>query len=74
MTAYLDHAADTPVHPAASRASVEHTCVPNNAHLAMAGCSGEDLLYLLDIAGVTASSGSACHTGVSRTVSTARAN
>lgn len=40
--------------------------LPGNAHLTVDGCAGEDLLYLLDAAGVSASTGSACRAGVAR--------
>jgi cysteine desulfurase len=38
--------------------------LPGNAHLTFAGCEGDSLLYLLDSAGVEASTGSACQAGV----------
>ncbi|WP_029290164.1 cysteine desulfurase family protein [Cellulomonas sp. HZM] len=40
--------------------------LPANAHLTFAGCEGDSLLYLLDSAGVEASTGSACQAGVPR--------
>jgi len=40
--------------------------LPGNAHLTFAGCEGDSLLYLLDAAGVEASTGSACQAGVPR--------
>jgi len=38
--------------------------LPANAHLTFAGCQGDSLLFLLDSAGVEASTGSACQAGV----------
>lgn len=38
--------------------------LPGNAHFTFAGCEGDSLLYLLDSAGVEASTGSACQAGV----------
>lgn len=38
--------------------------LPGNAHLTFDGCEGDSLLYLLDSAGVEASTGSACQAGV----------
>lgn len=40
--------------------------LPANAHLTFTGCEGDSLLYLLDAAGVEASTGSACQAGVPR--------
>lgn len=38
--------------------------LPSNAHLLFPGAVGESLLFLLDVAGVAASTGSACQAGV----------
>jgi cysteine desulfurase len=38
--------------------------LPGNAHFTFEGCEGDSLLYLLDSAGVEASTGSACQAGV----------
>ncbi|MEO7130682.1 MAG: cysteine desulfurase family protein [Dermatophilaceae bacterium] len=38
--------------------------LPGNAHLLVPGCDGDSLLYLLDAAGVSCSTGSACQAGV----------
>ena len=40
--------------------------LPNNAHFTFAGCTGDSLLFLLDMAGVSISTGSACTAGVPR--------
>jgi cysteine desulfurase len=37
--------------------------LPNNVHVAVAGCDGEALLYALDARGLEASTGSACQSG-----------
>jgi len=38
--------------------------LPGNAHFTFAGCEGDSLLYLLDAAGFSVSTGSACQAGV----------
>ena len=38
--------------------------LPGNAHILFPGASGESLLFLLDMAGVSVSTGSACQAGV----------
>lgn len=38
--------------------------LPNNAHVLFPGAVGESLLFLLDVAGVASSTGSACQAGV----------
>src|SRR5690606_30703159 len=38
--------------------------LPNNAHVLFPDAVGESLLFLLDVAGVAASTGSACQAGV----------
>jgi cysteine desulfurase len=40
--------------------------LPNNLHVTVPGADGEDLLFLLDAAGVSVSTGSACLAGVAR--------
>ena len=40
--------------------------LPANAHFTFPGCEGDSLLYLLDSAGIEASTGSACQAGVPR--------
>jgi cysteine desulfurase len=40
--------------------------LPGNAHLSFPGCEGDDLLMLLDAAGVECSTGSACTAGVAQ--------
>lgn len=39
--------------------------LPDNVHFTFPGCSGDSLLFLLDVAGVSVSTGSACTAGVS---------
>ena len=38
--------------------------LPGNAHLTFPGCEGDSLIYLLDSAGISCSTGSACQAGV----------
>lgn len=38
--------------------------LPGNAHVTFAGCEGDSLLFLLDVAGFSISTGSACQAGV----------
>ncbi|TDW31258.1 cysteine desulfurase family protein [Cryobacterium psychrophilum] len=38
--------------------------LPGNAHFSFPGCEGDSLLFLLDVAGVSVSTGSACQAGV----------
>jgi cysteine desulfurase len=38
--------------------------VDNNAHFTFPGCEGDSLLFLLDAAGVSVSTGSACQAGI----------
>ncbi|GHD38764.1 cysteine desulfurase [Mycetocola manganoxydans] len=38
--------------------------LPGNVHVAIAGCEGDSLLFLLDMAGVSVSTGSACQAGI----------
>ncbi|MCA4132302.1 cysteine desulfurase family protein [Arthrobacter sp. M4] len=40
--------------------------LPGNAHFTFPGCEGDSLLFLLDLAGVQSSTGSACTAGVPR--------
>jgi cysteine desulfurase len=40
--------------------------LPGNAHLRFPGCQGDALLMLLDAAGISCSTGSACTAGVAR--------
>lgn len=40
--------------------------LPGNAHFTFPGCEGDSLLFLLDMAGVESSTGSACTAGVPR--------
>ncbi len=41
--------------------------LPGNAHFTFPGCEGDSLLFLLDAAGISASTGSACQAGVPET-------
>ncbi|WP_254909022.1 cysteine desulfurase family protein [Leucobacter sp. 7(1)] len=47
--------------------------VPGNAHFTFPGCQGDSLVFLLDVAGVSVSVGSACQAGVAETSHVLRA-
>ena len=40
--------------------------LPGNVHFTFPGCEGDSLLFLLDLAGIESSTGSACTAGVPR--------
>jgi cysteine desulfurase len=44
----------------------EGTRLPGNVHFTFPGCEGDSLLFLLDLAGIESSTGSACTAGVPR--------
>ncbi|WP_461187195.1 cysteine desulfurase family protein [Arthrobacter sp. Z4-13] len=48
------------------RGAVGDGRLPGNAHFTFPGCEGDSLLFLLDLAGVESSTGSACTAGVPR--------
>ena len=50
--------------PAAVLRGDPHDRLPNNAHFTFPGCEGDSLLFLLDVAGVSVSTGSACQAGI----------
>jgi cysteine desulfurase len=56
------HPANDPDSPRGAQESVDR--LPGNAHFTFPGAEGDSLLYLLDSAGVQASTGSACQAGV----------
>lgn len=56
----------TAVPDAVLRGGPPETRLPGNAHFTFPGCEGDSLLFLLDLAGVESSTGSACTAGVPR--------
>ena len=54
------------VPPAVLRGAPGPGRLPGNAHFTFPGCEGDSLLFLLDLAGVESSTGSACTAGVPR--------
>lgn len=48
------------------RATGDFTRLPGNVHFTFPGCEGDSLLFLLDMAGIDSSTGSACNAGVPR--------
>ena len=50
----------------AARSAAGAGSLPGNAHFTFPGCEGDSLLFLLDLAGVESSTGSACTAGVPR--------
>lgn len=52
--------------PAAVLRGSRENRLPGNAHFTFPGCEGDSLLFLLDMAGIETSTGSACTAGVPR--------
>ncbi|MCU1404386.1 MAG: cysteine desulfurase [Glaciihabitans sp.] len=50
--------------PSAILRGERHNRLPGNAHFTFPGCEGDSLLFLLDVAGFSVSTGSACQAGV----------
>lgn len=50
--------------PQAVLSGDEHGRLPGNVHFTFPGCEGDSLLFLLDAAGLSVSTGSACQAGV----------
>ncbi|MEO6825826.1 MAG: cysteine desulfurase family protein [Microbacteriaceae bacterium] len=50
--------------PGATLNGVRDGRLPGNAHFSFPGCEGDSLLFLLDVAGVAVSTGSACQAGI----------
>lgn len=50
--------------PSAALRGDPHERLDNNAHFTFPGCEGDSLLFLLDAAGVSVSTGSACQAGI----------
>lgn len=61
----LIHGVQHAVPEAVLRGDREHR-LPGNAHFTFPGCEGDSLLFLLDLAGIESSTGSACTAGVPR--------
>ena len=66
LEALRDHLIEA-VHEAVPQAILRGdpaTRLPGNAHFTFPGCEGDSLLFLLDVAGFSVSTGSACQAGV----------
>ncbi|MCD4849256.1 cysteine desulfurase [Arthrobacter sp. AK01] len=69
LSALRDHLIDgvrASVPDAVLRGAAGAGRLPGNAHFTFPGCEGDSLLFLLDLAGVESSTGSACTAGVPR--------
>lgn len=62
----LIHGVLAAIPEAVLRGAPEAGRLPGNAHFTFPGCEGDSLLFLLDLAGVESSTGSACTAGVPR--------
>jgi cysteine desulfurase len=60
----LDEVPDATVNGAPLVGAGGPTRLPGNAHFSFPGCQGDSVLFLLDMAGISVSTGSACQAGV----------
>jgi cysteine desulfurase len=60
----LDEVPDATVNGAPLAGADGPTRLPGNAHFSFPGCQGDSVLFLLDMAGISVSTGSACQAGV----------